>query len=137
MSSVIRKPFLYIIEKKVADQLCGNQAANQHICFHYIGGTIPLLPKLKPPAMCCERTVQFVQDLVGNPEHRFSCDVAHVILATNYKGANQTAQMHREFLHYVSEFTMEAKKLSIKTFSSVLRDSLRQVPSVFCSKYLK
>ena len=38
MSRVIRKPALYI--NKGADQLCGNCAADQHLCFHCIDNAI-------------------------------------------------------------------------------------------------
>ena len=36
-----------ICENKDADQLCSNRAADQRLCFHYTGSTIPLLPKYK------------------------------------------------------------------------------------------
>ena len=39
----MRKP----VFNKGADQLHGNCAADQCLCFHYIGGTIPLLSKSK------------------------------------------------------------------------------------------
>ena len=45
MSSVIRKPAFCICENKGADQLHGNYAADQHLCFCYIDSTIPILPK--------------------------------------------------------------------------------------------
>ena len=43
--------------------------------------SIPLLSKsdFKPLAICCICTTQFVSDLVGNPEDRFRCDVAHIM----------------------------------------------------------
>ena len=41
----MRKPAFCIIENKGADRLCGNHAADQHLCFDYIDGTIPLLSK--------------------------------------------------------------------------------------------
>ena len=34
--------------------------------------------------MCCGCTAQFVSDLVGNPEDRFSCDAAHILRAHIY-----------------------------------------------------
>ena len=33
------------MKTKGADQLCGNRAADQHLCFRYIDSTIPQLPK--------------------------------------------------------------------------------------------
>ena len=39
------KPAFCICENKAADQLRGNREADQRLCFHYIGSTIPLLPK--------------------------------------------------------------------------------------------
>ena len=39
--------FAYKGKNKGADQLCGNHAAAQRLCFRYIDGTIPLLPHSK------------------------------------------------------------------------------------------
>ena len=64
-----------ICENKDADQLRGNREADQRLCFRYIDGTIPLLPKLL--AVLCGCTALFVWDLVGNPEDRFSHNEAH------------------------------------------------------------
>ena len=47
MSRDMRKPAFCINKNKIADQLCGNRSADQHLCFHYIDSTIPLLPKYK------------------------------------------------------------------------------------------
>ena len=47
LSRVMRKPTFGICENKDADQLCGNQEADQHLCFRYIDSTIPLLSKYK------------------------------------------------------------------------------------------
>ena len=41
----MRKPDFYICENKDSDQLHGDRAADQHLCFHYIDSTIPLLSK--------------------------------------------------------------------------------------------
>ena len=41
----MRKPAFCICENKGADQLRGNRAADQRLCFRYIDGTIPLLHK--------------------------------------------------------------------------------------------
>ena len=41
----MRKPAFCIFKNKGADQLCGNCAADQHLCFPYIDSTIPLLLK--------------------------------------------------------------------------------------------
>ena len=45
MSHNMRKPAFCICKNKGVDQLCGNCAADQPLCFHYIDSTIPLLPK--------------------------------------------------------------------------------------------
>ena len=55
----MRKPDFCICENKDADQLHGNCEADQHLCFRYIGSTIPLLPKsevssLKPSSMAVQ-----------------------------------------------------------------------------------
>ena len=41
----MRKPAFCISENKGADQLCGNRAADQRVCFHYKDSAVPLLPK--------------------------------------------------------------------------------------------
>ena len=45
MSRVIRKPTICICENKDADQLRGNRAADQRLCFRYKDSTITLLSK--------------------------------------------------------------------------------------------
>ena len=47
MSSVVRKPAFCIQENEGTDQLCGNCAADQCLCFCYIDSTVSLLPKSK------------------------------------------------------------------------------------------
>ena len=47
MSQVMRKPAFSICENKGADQLCGNHAADQCLCFCYIDITLLLLPKFE------------------------------------------------------------------------------------------
>ena len=82
MSLVVRKPAFCICENKDADKLRGDHEADQHLCFRYIDTAIPLLPKseiIKPPAIFCGCTAQFVSDLVGNPEDRFSQNEAHIM----------------------------------------------------------
>ena len=44
MSRVLRKPDFSLCENKDADQLCSNCTADQHLCFRYLGSTIPPLP---------------------------------------------------------------------------------------------
>ena len=73
----MRKPAFCISENKGADQLCGNRAAHQRLCLRYIDTTITLLPKLE--VSFCGGTAQPVSDLVGNPEDRFSHDVAQIL----------------------------------------------------------
>ena len=65
----MRVPALCICGNKGADQLHGKYAADQRLCFRYIKivSTIPLLSTI-----FCGGAVQFVSDMVGNPEDRFS-----------------------------------------------------------------
>ena len=51
LSLVLRKPAFCISEKKDAEQLRSNCAADQHLCFRYIYSTIPLLSKSKIPSL--------------------------------------------------------------------------------------
>ena len=66
----------------MADQLCGNHTADQHLCFCYIEGTILILVNLnknfKPLSFFFCFTVWFLLDLVGNPQERFSGDTAQL-----------------------------------------------------------
>ena len=77
----MRKPDFCKCENKGADQLCGNRAADQHLCFRYIDSTIPLLTKSKISShfIFCVCTAGFVSDLVGNPKDRFSRNKAHYV----------------------------------------------------------
>ena len=68
------KPVFCICENKDADQLHGNCAAAQPLCFCYINSTIPLL--LKSKTIFCGCIARYVSDLVGNPKDRFSSDMA-------------------------------------------------------------
>ena len=82
MSLVIRKPDFCICENKDADQLRGNREADQRLCFRNIDSTIPLLPKYeisKSLTIFCGCEARFVSDLVGNPEDRFSHNMAHML----------------------------------------------------------
>ena len=75
----MRKPSFCLCENKGADQLHGNSAADQCLCFCYTDSTMFLLPKsgnFKPLAIFCGCTAQFVWDLVRNPKDRFSHDTA-------------------------------------------------------------
>ena len=45
VSRLMGKPTICICENKGADQLRGNQEADQCLCFHYTDSTIHLLPK--------------------------------------------------------------------------------------------
>ena len=44
MSRVAKKPAFCICEKKGADQLRGNRAAEQRLLFRYVDSIIPLVP---------------------------------------------------------------------------------------------
>ena len=81
----MRKPTFCIFETKGADQLCGNRAADQRLCFQCIDSTIPLLPKFKisslnPCSVVDSPLYSLVCfSLVGNPKVRFSYQMAHLI----------------------------------------------------------
>ena len=85
MSCVMRKPTFCICENKGADQLHGNRAADQHLCFRYIDSTIPLLhtyfQAFRHLEFFCDCTAQFASGLVGNPEQVFLV-VAHIFYCT-------------------------------------------------------
>ena len=75
----MRKQTICICENKDADQLRSNCEADQRLCFRYSDSTIPpQLRNFKLLALFCECTGQFVSDLVGNPEDRFSCVAAQM-----------------------------------------------------------
>ena len=86
----MRKPALCVCENKDADQLCGNRAADQCLCFRYIDITIPLLHiySFIPLAIFCGCAAWFVSDLVGNPENRFSNNEAHIIFVLCFFAAS-------------------------------------------------
>ena len=70
MSRVMRRKSAFSIYKNEdTDKLHGNCTADQCLCFHYIGSTIPQLPKFQ--AIFCNCTAQIVSDLVGNPKTGF------------------------------------------------------------------
>ena len=76
------KPSFCICKTKGADQLCGNHAADQRLCFPYIDSSIPLtsyILNFTPLAIFCDCTAQFMSDPVGNPEDMFSHDAAHIM----------------------------------------------------------
>ena len=72
----MKKTDFCICENKDADQLRGNHEADQRLCFRYTDSTTPLLPL----AIFYDCTAQFVLDLVGNPEDRFSQNEAHLMV---------------------------------------------------------
>ena len=76
MSHIIKIPAVCICENKGADQLHGNRAAHQRLCFHQTNSTIP--QNFKPIAIFCDCAAWFVSDLVGNGGH-VSQDAAQLI----------------------------------------------------------
>ena len=79
----MRKPGFCICENK--------GAADQRLCFNYTDSTVLLLHKTetKPLTIFCGCTAQFVSDLVGNPEDRFSRGAAHFVFERKfYKSCN-------------------------------------------------
>ena len=78
----MRKPAFCKCENKDADQLRGNREADQRLCFRYINSTIPLhhyKRNFQHLAIFYGCIGQFVSDLVGNPEDRFSQNEAQMI----------------------------------------------------------
>ena len=72
-----------ISENKGAVQPLGYRTADHPLCFRYIDSTIHLLTKIKnfkPLAVLFGCTVQFMSELVGNREERFSLDLALMIV---------------------------------------------------------
>ena len=65
------------MQNKDADQLHGNWTADQPLCFRYIDSAISLFLKLL--ALFCGCTAPVESDLVGNPDHRFYRNAAHII----------------------------------------------------------
>ena len=71
MNRIVRKPDFCLCENKGADQLRGNREADQRLYFRYTDSIFPLL-LISEISSFCDCTGQFVSDLVGNPEDRFS-----------------------------------------------------------------
>ena len=74
----MRKPDSSICKTKGADQLRSNCAADQLICFRYIGSTIPLRSKFKASN---HRLWLYNPVCVGpswKPEDKLSHDMAHI-----------------------------------------------------------
>ena len=69
MSRVMRKSAFCICEYKAADQLCGNPAADQCLCFCFKDSSIPLLSKSGNPSVAVQPKLS---DVVGNPGQVFS-----------------------------------------------------------------
>ena len=87
----MRKPALCICKNKEADQLRGNHIADQRLCVLYTDSTTHLLPKSEIsshyPSSVAIRAAQFLSDLVGNPEDRFSHDEAlFIFISDDYAG---------------------------------------------------
>ena len=74
----MRKQEFCLCENKGADQFRNNCQADQHLCFHFMDSTIPLLPKSEISSFFCSCTGRFVMDLVGKLEDPFSRVSAHI-----------------------------------------------------------
>ena len=70
----MKKPAFCIWENKATDQLHSYCAVYQRLCFHYIY----IVQSLYFLNLKFEAFSRFVLDLVGNPEDRFSRDLAHL-----------------------------------------------------------
>ena len=73
----MRESAFYVCENKGPDQLSGNRTADQRLSFRYIDDTITLLQEseISNPR---PSTALSVSVLVGDLEHRFSRDAAHL-----------------------------------------------------------
>ena len=54
----MRKPAFCICKNKDTDQLCGNRPADQHLCFHFVDSTIPVLTKSEISSVLSSVVVQ-------------------------------------------------------------------------------
>ena len=78
----MRKPAFCICINKGVDQLHGNHAADQHLCFHHTYNTIPILSKceiLSPLSIFCGCTAWFVSDLVAHISKWRESKVRHIV----------------------------------------------------------
>ena len=76
----MRQPAFSICKNKGADQLPGNRAAVQLLCFRYIDSTIPLLSKseissLEPSSLALQPSL--CRTWLETPKTGFSHDEAH------------------------------------------------------------
>ena len=78
----MKKPAICICKNKGADQLHGNHAADQCLCFRYIDSIVPLISKSE--ISICGCTGQFVSGVVGNQEDRLSCNTAHIMIRQTF-----------------------------------------------------
>ena len=69
----MRKHAFCILENKGEDQLSGNRAADQRLCFHYVESTSPLKFQASSHLL-----LLYSQDGVRNPEDRFSHETAQL-----------------------------------------------------------
>ena len=74
----MRKAAFCICDNKGADQPCSNCAGDQLLCFPYMDNTIPLTFQTSTHLQWLYSPVW--SDLVGNPEDRFSHDMAHMYI---------------------------------------------------------
>ena len=73
MSRVIRKAVLHMRKLR-------RRSVYQRVCFRYIDSTISTsyLQNIKPLAIFSGPSVRFVSDLIGNSEHMYCRDAAHI-----------------------------------------------------------
>ena len=81
MSHVMRKPVLAIWEQQRRRSACAFTQPDQHLCcslLRWYNTYTCQIQNLKTVAGLCSWAGQFESYLVGNPEDRFSHDVAHI-----------------------------------------------------------
>ena len=82
MGHVMRKPVFAICEQQRRISACASAQSDQRLCcslLSYYNTYTCLIQYFKPLAGFCSRTGRFDSYLVGNPEDRFSRDVAHML----------------------------------------------------------
>ena len=90
MSHVMRKPVFDICERQRHRSACASAQSDQHLCYLLLTYNICsfYMQKLKTLASLCCWAGRWESYLVGNPEDRFSHDVAHIVWYLAYINTN-------------------------------------------------
>ena len=119
MSRVIRKPDFCICKNKDPDQLRGNREADQRLCFRYIVQFLYFLnTEFQASSHLLSLYSQFVSDLVGNPEDRFSHSEAQMIQVIRHASGKQC---HPRFAVYHPIFHISTRPHKYSVAASCLQ----------------